>query len=76
MEAIRTTGASHVEGLLAPLHALQERGVPLWVEDNEPASVMTPVHRVRKGPVSWFSVSVAGRSWTGPETDGAGSGGC
>ncbi len=34
-EAIRTTGASHVEGLLAPLHALQERAVPLWVEDNE-----------------------------------------
>lgn len=34
-EAIRTTGASHVEGLLAPLYALQERGVRLWVEDNE-----------------------------------------
>jgi hypothetical protein len=34
-EAIRTTGASHVEGLSAPLHALQERGVPLRVEDNE-----------------------------------------
>jgi hypothetical protein len=34
-EAIRTTGASHVEGLLDPLHALQERGVPLRVEDNE-----------------------------------------